>query len=661
MSFLQPAFLAALPLVALPIIIHLINQWRYQTVRWGAMMFLLAANRMSRGYARLRQWLIMAARMLAIAGLVLAVSRPLTGGWLGLVAGGRADTTIVLLDRSPSMEQSGAGGGGSKRATGLRQLSQAVATLDASRRIVIESGTSRPRELESADDLRDAAGTGPSAASADIPGMLLTARDYIRSNKTGRTEVWISSDLHENDWNADSARWQALRDAFLEFPQGVRIHLLAYPQLAPGNLAVRVTGVRRRQGRDGAELLISLKLAREANTDGKQMVPVQFEVDGARSEVTIEMGGPQHELKDHVIPLGPGHARGWGRVSIPADANPADNEFWFVYEEPAPRRALIVAEEPQTARPLELAAAIAPDPELQCSAEVVDEKRLAEVEWDAIALVLWHAPLPVGDAAARLNAFVERGGVVLFFPPRNPGDARFLGVGWTSWSGDARGDAIGTENWRGDQDVLAHTQSGAPLPLGTLQIRRWCGMAGEFTPLASLRGGAPLLARAASNRGGAYFCATTPAPGDSSLASDGVVLYVLVQRALASGSAVLGSTRTIVAGEPPGDLPTRWERLAGDSQAISTEYPIQSGVYSAGGKLLAVNRAAAEDSARVLADRRVAELFRGLDFARVDDNAGSMGSLVREVWRLFLVAMLAALLLEAGLCLPRVRTRGARP
>ena len=31
-------------------------------------MFLLAANRMSRGYARLRQWLIMAMRMAAIAG-----------------------------------------------------------------------------------------------------------------------------------------------------------------------------------------------------------------------------------------------------------------------------------------------------------------------------------------------------------------------------------------------------------------------------------------------------------------------------------------------------------------------------------------------------------------------------------------------------------------
>src|ERR1700730_15797593 len=105
MSFLQPMLLAALPLVALPIIIHLINQRRFQTIRWGAMMFLLAANRMSRGYARLRQWLILAVRMRAIATLVFAVSRPLASGWLGLAAGDRPDTTIILLDRSPSMQQ----------------------------------------------------------------------------------------------------------------------------------------------------------------------------------------------------------------------------------------------------------------------------------------------------------------------------------------------------------------------------------------------------------------------------------------------------------------------------------------------------------------------------------------------------------------------------
>ena len=86
MSFLQPFMLFALPLVALPVLIHLINQRRYQTVRSGAMMF-LAAQRMSPGYARLRQWLILLFRMLAVAGLILAW--PAFGQRLARTDGGR--------------------------------------------------------------------------------------------------------------------------------------------------------------------------------------------------------------------------------------------------------------------------------------------------------------------------------------------------------------------------------------------------------------------------------------------------------------------------------------------------------------------------------------------------------------------------------------------
>ena len=120
MSFLQPLLLMGLPLVALPIIIHLINQRRFQTVRWGAMMFLLAANRLSRGYARLRQWLIMAFRMLAIAGLIFAIARPLASGWLGITAGGfvrRHDER----SRRPLSQPAGAGSGYPRRETGNGQ------------------------------------------------------------------------------------------------------------------------------------------------------------------------------------------------------------------------------------------------------------------------------------------------------------------------------------------------------------------------------------------------------------------------------------------------------------------------------------------------------------------------------------------------------------
>jgi hypothetical protein len=657
MSFLQPALLAAFPLVALPIIIHLINQRRYQTVRWAAMMFLLAANRMSRGYARIRQWLIMAFRMLAIAGLIFAVSRPLAGGWLGLAGGGRPDTTLILLDRSPSMQQSGAGVGDSKLETARGQLIRTLETLGSARWALIESGTNQPRELETASAMLRSSSTEPVSAPSDIPAMLQAARDFVRANKSGRTEIWIASDLRENDWNADSGRWSTLREAFLEFTQGVRFHLLAYPQTATGNLSVRVTEVRRQKSGDAAELLVSLRIVREGAGDTKESVPVQFEIDGARSEVTVEMAGPQYDLKDHRIPLERGRERGWGRVTIPADANLADNDYWFVFDQPVPRRAVIVAEDPQSVRPLELAAAISPDPAVKCSVEVIGIDQVSTVEWESLALLVWQAPLPEGDAAKTIRTFAERGGQVLFLPPTAPTNADAFGVRWGAWSDAAR--EITVETWRGDQDLLAHTQSGAALPVGEIQVRRYCGLTGDFTPLASLAGGQPLLARVTAGTGGVYFCTTTAGVADSTFATNGIVLYVLMQRALAAGAQVLGNTRMLSAGDPPPDNPANWKRIAGDEEATSADYALHRGVYASGERLIAINRPAAEDAAPVLADTRLNGLFRGLDFARVDDQAGSSSSLVQEVWRLFLVAMTIAMVVEAGLCLPTL-ARAAR-
>ena len=78
------------------------------------------AKRMARGMARLKYLLLMAARMLAIAALIFAMSRPWVGGWLGALSGDDADVTIIVLDRSVSMEEQDAQSQVSKREMKLR-------------------------------------------------------------------------------------------------------------------------------------------------------------------------------------------------------------------------------------------------------------------------------------------------------------------------------------------------------------------------------------------------------------------------------------------------------------------------------------------------------------------------------------------------------------
>lgn len=683
MSFLQPWLLAALPLVALPVIIHLIHQRRYRTTQWAAMMFLLAAKGMSRGYARLRRWLIMSARIAVIAASVLAVSRPLSSGWLGLLGGGRSDTTIVLLDRSPSMQarQTPSDPGKLRRAS--ERLAETLRTLGGSSRlVVIDSVAAEPREWESAEAMLDSPAVDAAANSADIPAMLAAARDYIRLNNPGRTDVWIASDLQAADWDPDSARWQTLRDDFQGFPQAVRFHLLslARPQPAgqdetlPGrpaggdNMAIRVEQTRRVETEQAAELWLALRLIGDADgtpgsppADGEPVtLPVTVEIEGVRTVTRVEWRGTDSEPVELRLPLRAGQRRGWGVVTIPADANPADNRFYFVFDQPPPRRTAIVSDDAAVAERLRLAAAASKDPQPQDVAEVVPPRRAATLPWEEMSLVLWHADLPTGTAADEFMNFLSRGGRAIFFPPASPTGETFLGARWGVWSEERPPARVVT--WRNDQDLWANTAVGTALPVGELEIRRWAALEGDVTPLASLAEDRPILARVLQGAGAAYFCGTGPAADESTLAGDGVVFYVMVQRALAAGTAARGKSLQRDAGTLAQELagaPAEWKRLAGD-EGTSAEYPYQAGVYRVEDRMLAINRPPGEDDSARITDERCDTLFDGLDFVRVDLDVASGGGLVQEVWRLFVIAMVSAMILEAGLSLPRRGQLGDR-
>src|SRR6185503_3011534 len=104
MSFLFPTLLTiGLPLIAVPILIHLINLRRQQRIRWAAMQFLLESQRRNRRWILLKQLLLLLTRMAVVAVLVLMLAHlVLRNQWISLL--GRGTTHhLVLLDDSYSM------------------------------------------------------------------------------------------------------------------------------------------------------------------------------------------------------------------------------------------------------------------------------------------------------------------------------------------------------------------------------------------------------------------------------------------------------------------------------------------------------------------------------------------------------------------------------
>ena len=666
MSFLQPFLLIALPLIALPIIIHLIHQRRFQTVQWAAMTFLLAATKMSKGYARIRQWLILAARVLAIAGLIFAISRPLSSGWLGLAAGGRVDTTIVLIDRSASMSQIGAGGR-TKLETGIRRLQDSLGKLESAHYVLIDSVGLQPYELNSVDELIDLSQAMPATATADIPMMLELTEQYLRENRPSRTEVWICSDSRRSDWLPNSGRWRAFRDALSSRPQTVRFHSLVFDETTEANYLLVGESVRRLEDDEGARLSISFQILKQGGSETVETIPIQAEINGVISEIEIELAGTDVKVVDYEIPLESGSVSGWGRLSLPADENEQDNHFYFSYEREIARRTLIVTEDEELVRPLELAASVSPDPSITVEATVCGINDVVGIDSDDYSLVLWHTAIPSTDAAEHLwlSAFRQRGGVLMFLPSEVVNSNRFAEVSWSQW--EQRSETVAS--WQLDGDLLGNTLSGDALPVGDVRVERGCGVAGEFMPIATLTKGGPFLVRAIDVGAAVYFCTTTVRANDSNLASTGVVMFAMMHRALEQGVKSLSLGRSVSAGRTPftvqseagnNDTEQAWRRLSGSDGTLSTEFHSHAGVYQSGKSTLAVNRSESEDATELVSESEMEELFQGLAFRAVRDEVGAERSLIQEIWRLFMMLMVLMLLVESALSLPR-RMRAQDP
>ena len=133
MTFLNGLFLFALPLIAVPLLLHFLKRRERKVVNWGAMRFLNDAVTDSKRMRMPESLLLLLARCLLVAGLVFALARPLVNwGSSNAVADGEL---IVIVDDSLST---------ARRTDGAPVFDQ---IRDAAAKIVNESPDDVPFQL----------------------------------------------------------------------------------------------------------------------------------------------------------------------------------------------------------------------------------------------------------------------------------------------------------------------------------------------------------------------------------------------------------------------------------------------------------------------------------------------------------------------------------
>ncbi len=444
--FRYPQLLPLAPLVALPIIIHLLNRIRYRRVRWAAIEFLLTMERRAVRRAKLRQILLMALRMLLLAAALGALMQPRLGGGLAALLGGSRQVAVVL-DASASMSASGPGGSAFDRAKAL-----AAHTIEASlpRGTLVaggafaESYTSPFREplldrAAVAAVLRDAQLTG---GRGDVPRALRSAAEALQRGGGGGV-IWLLSDLQASGWRAaDAGEWQQVREALARAGKP-HIVITDLRPAVESNLSFAALSIAPAVPIEGDAPTLTATVELRAKGGARGAANVALFLDGERKDSrTHEFAEPGKADVVFKLPrLKPGpHA---GSLELSPDALPGDDRACFVIHVAARIPVLVVDGAPSSV-PFDSAgdfvklALRPPESALgersQFAVEAASVADLAGKDLGRFAAVVLAdvAALPA-DAVARLRDYASGGGLVLIFPgehtqPQSWNEAGFPGV-----------------------------------------------------------------------------------------------------------------------------------------------------------------------------------------------------------------------------------------
>ena len=327
MTFLNPLLLLAGLGVALPILAHLLNQYKVRHTPWAAMQFLNRNVRIRSRQLRLRDLLLLIIRCLAVLFLALALARPASdnpdGSWL---PGERRAGVIIAVDASFSMNQAdGESPSRFQRAVDhVGTISQQIhvgdpvslVMLGGEHRVVLRNMAFDPSRFQSVLEEQTAA---PESMDLDSVSKRLT--ELVRDMEAPRKEIYIISDVQSLDWKGRLAR---LRGDLEELNQHAEVFMIPASG-GPDNLAVTDLNLVSGTLRKGTVARYQATV-RNCGRNPASNVEVQCRVDGVQIDtkrIPLIQSGAQETVSLFV----PFHNVGPTRITaeITADTLTTDN------------------------------------------------------------------------------------------------------------------------------------------------------------------------------------------------------------------------------------------------------------------------------------------------------------------------------------------------
>lgn len=201
MQFVYPAFLWALTAVSIPIIIHLFHFRRYKKIVFSDIRFLKQLQEQNKSKQKIKDWLILACRILAITLLVLAFAQPFIPIGENSRQGGQKNISI-FVDNSNSMNAEGSEGVLLEMAKNkARAIVNAYGNSDKFQVLTNNLSGSEQRYLNKSDALNRIDALEPSKFSAKATAITAKQLAGFSIQNSSVKQAYLISDFQTGQFN----------------------------------------------------------------------------------------------------------------------------------------------------------------------------------------------------------------------------------------------------------------------------------------------------------------------------------------------------------------------------------------------------------------------------------------------------------------------------
>jgi len=401
MHFLYPAFLFALISLAIPVIIHLFNFRRYQKVYFSNVQFLKHVNEQQSSRRNLKERLILAARLLALAFLVLAFARPYISNQ-HTVNAGTQQAVSIFVDNSYSMETLNSEGSLLDQAKQKAKEIASAYSINDRFQLLTQDFEGKHQRLLSRDEFNDAVDAVKiSPQSRNLQQIINRQQSLLNTQLNSLRSIYIISDFQKNIAGKQTIKTDS----------GSHISLVQLKASSLPNVAVDSVYLLSAVHRPGESEKLVFRLHNYA--DGKaEKIPLKILINGEQKALGSYTINPRSAQNDTLAFSG--LQPGWQRGEITLQDNPVtfDNQFYFSFNVQQQMPVLLVDD--GTPNPF-LKAVFAADQFF--AAKDVPSGNIDYAGLNAYPLIVLSDVKSISTGLAQqLKAYVTKGGTLIVFP-----------------------------------------------------------------------------------------------------------------------------------------------------------------------------------------------------------------------------------------------------